>query len=57
MAAIKKLLPKVPESTLSCYDGDGSKCANNSVVCYGGDIYNWWSRSMFLSSNRIHNLT
>ena len=56
MAAFKRVLPKVLESTLSCYDGDCSKCANNSVVCHGGVTNNWWSRSMFLSSNRIHNL-
>ena len=56
MAAFKRILPKVLESTLSCYAGDCSKCANNSVVCHGGVTNNWWSRSLFLSSNRIHNL-
>ena len=41
MAAFKRILPKVLESTPSCYDGGCSKCANNSVVCHGGVTNNW----------------
>ena len=57
MAAFKRILPKVLKLLLSCYDGDCFKCANNSAVCHGGVANHWWSRSMFLSSNRIHNLS
>lgn len=56
MTALRRILPKVLESTLSCYDGDCSKCPNHSVVCHGGVTNNWWNRSMFLASNRMYNL-
>lgn len=56
MNSLRRILPKVLESTLACYDGDCSKCANHSVVCHGGVTNNWWTRSMFLASNQMHHL-
>ena len=56
MTSLRRILPKVLESTLACYDGDCSRCATYSVVCQGGVTNNWWTRSMFLASNKLHNL-
>ena len=56
MDTITGQLPAVLDSTVSCYSGDCSKCKQHSVVCSGGDSDNWWIRSMFLSSNQIHQL-
>lgn len=53
---IKKRLPKVLEATLSCYGGDCSKCRSNSYVCGGGHSNSWWTRSMFLGTNKLSNL-
>ena len=53
---IKKRLPKILEATLSCYDGDCSKCRANSYVCGGGHSNSWWLRSMFLASHKLSNL-
>ena len=56
MNSLRRILPKVLESTLACYDGDCSRCSSHSVVCNGGVTNNWWTRSMFLASNRLFNL-
>ena len=56
MTALRRCLPKVLESTLLCYSGYCSKCAQNSVICHGSVSNNWWNRSMFLASNKIHHL-
>ena len=56
MTALRRCLPKVLESTLLCYSGDCSKCAQNSVICHGGVSNNWWNHSMFLASNKIRHL-
>lgn len=56
METITKRLPAVLDATVSCYSGDCSKCQQHSIVCSGGDSDNWWTRSMFLSANRIHHL-
>lgn len=48
---VNKMKAKVPgiiETTLNCYSGDCSKCSRHSVVCRGGKINNWWSRSEHL---------
>ena len=36
MNSLRRILPKVLESTLACYDGDCSRCSSHSVVCNGG---------------------
>ena len=56
MNSLRRILPKVLESTLACYDGDCSRSSSHSVVCNGGVTNNWWTRSMFLASNRLFNL-
>ena len=56
MISLRRILPKVLESTLACYDVDYSRCALYSVVCRGGVTNSWWTRSMFLASNKLHNL-
>ena len=56
MNSLRRILPKVLESTLACYDGDCSRCSSHSVVCNGGGTNNWWTCSMFLASNRLFNL-
>ena len=33
MISLRRILPKVLESTLACYDGDCSRCAMYSIVC------------------------
>ncbi|XP_041373729.1 uncharacterized protein LOC121386780 [Gigantopelta aegis] len=53
IGVLKRNLPKVMQSTLSCYSGDCSKCSRYSVVCSGGITNNWWHRSMFLGTHRI----
>ena len=50
---IKKVLPKVVDTTLRCYGGDCSMCRRHSVVCDGGVRNNWWYRSMFLGPHHI----
>ena len=49
-------MPRVIETTLDCYGGDCGKCRFNSVVCAGGKKKNWWHRSMYLQTGRIHHL-
>ena len=40
--------PAALELTLSCYHGNCSKSANNSVVCHDGDLDNLRNYFMFL---------
>ena len=56
MISLRRILPKVLESTPACYDGDCSRCAMHSIVCRVGVTNSWWTRSMFLASNKLHNL-
>ncbi|OWF50096.1 hypothetical protein KP79_PYT14057 [Mizuhopecten yessoensis] len=56
MDIISKRVSAVLDATVSCYSGDCSKCKQHSVVCSGGDSNNWWTRSMFLSANKVHGL-
>ena len=44
------------ESTLSCYHGDCSKCANNSVVCHDCVLDNLRNYFMFLAFKKFYNL-
>ena len=46
----------VLDSTLSCYDGDCSKCTNNFVVCHDGVKDNLRNHFMFQASNNFYNL-
>ena len=56
MNSLRSILPKVLESKLTCYDGVCSRCFSHSVVCNNGVNNNWWTRYMFLASNRLFNL-
>ena len=50
------LSPLVLESAPSCYQGDCSKCANNSVVFHDGVSDNLRNFFMFLAFKKFHNL-
>ena len=54
--AFMRLAHLVLESTPSCYHGDCSKCANNSVVCHVGVSDNLRNYFMFLAFKKFHNL-
>ena len=49
-------LPLVLEPTPSCYHGDCSKCADNSVVRHNGVSDNLRNYFMFLAFKKFHNL-
>jgi hypothetical protein len=53
LTALKKELPRVLTATIKCYAGDCSNCARYSVVCSGSVNSSWWTRSMFLGTNKI----
>jgi hypothetical protein len=53
LTALKKELPRVLTATIKCYAGDCSNCARYSVVCSGRVNSSWWTRSMFLGTNKI----
>ena len=50
------LLRLVLELTPPCYNGDCSKCANNSVVCHDGVSDNLRNYFKFLAFKKFHNL-
>ena len=56
MDLLRRILPKVFESTLACYDGDCSRYSSHSLVCNGCVTNNWWTCLMFLASNRLFSL-
>ena len=56
MNSLRRIFPKILESTLVCKDGDCSRYSSHSTFCNAGVTNNWWTRSMFLASNRLFNL-
>ncbi len=53
LRALKATLPNVLMATLKCYAGDCSDCSRHSYVCSGRVNSSWWTRSMFLATNKI----
>ena len=52
----KRLLTLALESTLSCYHGDYSKCANQSVECHDGVLDNLRNYFIILAFKKFYNL-